>query len=155
MASSARPQFFCARPNGALTPLIPVDELPPHVSIRGVPRTLSPGETQGMTSLGNMGPRVHSYIVDGVSQVATRSSPANANGHHRSRDFDLQTALLRLASDENVPAPQRLAASSMLQQGAPPTWPMNSPANSNWLVSSGSGSSGGGASRQVSDICFV
>lgn len=154
MASSIRPQFFCTRPNGTLTPLIAVDELPPHVSIRGAPRTLSSNETQGMTSLGTVGTRAQSYIVEGVPSVATRA-PASANGH-RPGDFDLQAALLRLASDENVPATQRLAVNNMLQQGALQSWPMNNPANSNWMVPVSSGNGGvGGGSRQVRNIGFV
>ncbi|KAK1142590.1 hypothetical protein N8T08_007566 [Aspergillus melleus] len=147
MASSIRPQFFCTRPNGTLTPLIALDELPPHVSIRGAPRTLSPNETQGMTSLGTVSPRAQSYIVEGVPQVPTRAASANANGH-RSRDFDMQAALARLASDETIPPTQRLAVNNMLQQGTPPSWS----ASSNWLVPGGSGGSGGGGSRQSNPL---
>ncbi|KAI9039912.1 uncharacterized protein KD926_008897 [Aspergillus affinis] len=147
MASSLRPQFFCTRPNGTLTPLIAVDELPPHVSIRGAPRTLSPNETQGMTSLGTLSPRAQSYVVEGVSQVPTRATSANANGH-RSRDYDMHTALARLTVDENMTANQRLAVSNMLQQGSPQSWS----ANNNWLVPSGSGGSGGGSSRQSNPL---
>jgi hypothetical protein len=40
MASPGTAQFFTTRPSGVLTPLIAVDELPAHVSIRGVTRTL-------------------------------------------------------------------------------------------------------------------
>ncbi|PLB50287.1 hypothetical protein P170DRAFT_508491 [Aspergillus steynii IBT 23096] len=147
MSSSMRPQFFCTRPNGTLTPLIAVDELPPHISIRGAPRTLSSNETQGMTSLGTVGSRPQSYVVESTTAVATRTSPTSANGH-RSRDFDLQNALLRLASDETVPASQRLAVNNMLQHGAPQNWTMNNPTSSNWLVPSGNGGSSGGGLRQ-------
>ena len=50
MATPSRPQFFCTRPDGTLTPLVALDELPTSVTIRGISRTLNAGETQGMTS---------------------------------------------------------------------------------------------------------
>lgn len=60
-------QYFCNRPGGVLTPLVPVDELPSHISIRGVPPRLMPGQTHGMTSLGTLLPRPEPFIVDTVN----------------------------------------------------------------------------------------
>lgn len=80
MGSQARPVFFCARPNGVLTPLIAMDELPTHIIIRGIPRNISPGETQGMISCGVAVPRPHPLIVDVPgSTVATGSNVQNVN----------------------------------------------------------------------------
>ncbi|KAE8363966.1 hypothetical protein BDV27DRAFT_165140 [Aspergillus caelatus] len=144
MSSPLRPQFFCARPNGTITPLIAVDELPSHISIRGVPRTLSANETQGMTSLGTVSPRAQTYIIDGLVPASTRASSGP-----RSRDFDLQASLMRLVSDENVPANQRLAVNALLQQGISQNWFMSNASTSSWLVPSSSGCTGGsGSSRQ-------
>ncbi|KAE8148984.1 hypothetical protein BDV25DRAFT_141249 [Aspergillus avenaceus] len=145
MSSQPRPQFFCARPNGTLTPLIAVDELPPNISLRGVPRTLSPNETQGMTSLGTVPSRAQVYVIDGVTATTTRTS---ANAGPRTRDFDLQTSLMRLIADENVPANQRLALNTLLQQGISQNWFAPSASSSGWLVPSGSGGTTAGSSRQ-------
>ncbi|KAE8349868.1 hypothetical protein BDV28DRAFT_151486 [Aspergillus coremiiformis] len=143
MSSPLRPQFFCTRPNGTLTPLIAVDELPSHLSIRGVPRTLSANETQGMTSLGTVNPRAQAYVIDGLVSSSTR-----ATAGPRSRDFDLQASLMRLVSDENVPASQRLAVNALLQQGISQNWFMTNTSTSGWLVPSGSGGTNSGSSRQ-------
>ena len=145
MSSPLRPQFFCARPNGTITPLIAVDELPSHISIRGVPRTLSANETQGMTSLGTVSPRAQTYVIDGLVPASTRASSGP-----RSRDLDLQASLMRLVSDENVPANQRLAVNALLQQGISQNWFMSNAPTSGWLVPSSSGGTGSGSSRQVS-----
>lgn len=52
MSSSPRPQYFIAREDGTITPLIAVDELPENVQIAGVPAQLSPAGTVNMISLG-------------------------------------------------------------------------------------------------------
>ncbi|GAB1209358.1 hypothetical protein APSETT445_008131 [Aspergillus pseudonomiae] len=121
-------RFFCARPNGTITPLIAVDELPSHISIRGVPRTLSANETQGMTSLGTVSPRAQTYVIDGLVPASTRASSGP-----RSRDLDLQASLMRLVSDENVPANQRLAVNALLQQGISQNWFMSNAPTSGCL----------------------
>ncbi|KAF7593077.1 hypothetical protein BBP40_012094 [Aspergillus hancockii] len=146
MSSPLRPQFFCARPNGTITPLIAVDELPSHISVRGVSRNLSPNETQGMTSLGTVSPRAQTYVIDGMVSAATRVSSATAGS--RSPDFDLQASLMRLVSDENVPASQRLAVNALLQQGISQNWFLTNASTSGWLVPSGNGATGSGSSRQ-------
>ncbi|KAL2001726.1 hypothetical protein VTN02DRAFT_1338 [Thermoascus thermophilus] len=120
MTSSIRPQFFCARPNGTLTPLIALDELPAHVSIRGVPRVLSPSDTQGMTSLGTVSPRAQFYIVDGVPVSQARGVTGSSN--QLVRDFELHPSILRAAADDSLPVAQRLALQSFLQQGLSQNW---------------------------------
>lgn len=134
MASPIRPQFFCARPNGTLTPLIALDELPAHISVRGVPRVLSPSDTQGMTSLGTVNPRAQFYIVDGVPVSQARGVTGSSN--QLVRDFELHSSILRAAADDSLPVAQRLALQSLLQQGL----------SQNWFMGAG----GMGNPRQVS-----
>ena len=151
MAAPLRPQFFCTRPSGTLTPLIAVDELPTGITIRGVPRVLSASETQGMTSLGTVSPRSQTYVVEDISPALTRASiPSTAA--HRSRDGDLQSSLMRLITDKNVPATQRQAVNALLQHGIAQNWFMTNTPTSGWLVPNGSGGSGGGNSKQVGDF---
>lgn len=150
MAAPLRPQFFCTRPNGTLTPVIAVDELPTGITIRGVPRVLSASETQGMTSLGTVSPRSQTYVVEDISPALTRASiPSTAA--HRSRDGDLQSSLMRLITDENVPATQRQAVNALLQHGIAQNWFMTNTPTSSWLVPNGGGGSGVN-SKQVSDL---
>ncbi|RAK76117.1 uncharacterized protein BO72DRAFT_147850 [Aspergillus fijiensis CBS 313.89] len=148
MSSPIRPQFFCTRPNGTLTPLVAVDELPSHISIRGAPRTLSPSETQGMTSLGTVSSRLQFYVLEGTLPHTTRASPGTAPGH-RSRDNDVQATLMNLASDENIPVSQRVAISTLLQHGVSQNWFATPSSSSGWLVpSSNVNPQGNGTARQ-------
>lgn len=150
MSSSLRPQFFCTRPNGTLTPLVAVDELPAHISIRGAPRSLSPNETQGMTSLGAVSPRGQLYPVDGTAPAASR--PPSANGmNQRSRNNDMQSALMRVLSDDTIPANQRLALNNFLQQGSQ-TWQVPTPSPTGWLVPNTGGNPGHGNTQQVNQM---
>ncbi|GKZ35567.1 hypothetical protein AbraIFM66950_006266 [Aspergillus brasiliensis] len=116
MSAAIRPQYFCTRPNGTFTPLIAVDELPSHISIRGAPRVLAASETQGMTSLGIVQTRPQSYVVEGLSPASTRGTSTTSSGH-RTRDSDLQAALMRVLADECLPANERLAITSLIQHG--------------------------------------
>lgn len=134
MSAPIRPQFFCSRPNGTLTPLVAVDELPTHMSIRGTPRVLSPSETQGMTSLGTVNGRAQNYIVDGV--FPPRVPAGNGNANRRSRDFELQASLARVMADENIPANQRLALQAVVHQGLAQNWPVSGASPNNWVVPS-------------------
>lgn len=71
MSSQAplKPQFFVTRQNGALVPLIALDELPAHVQIRGVPRSLTAFDIAGMTPLGYCESRHQFYVVEGVNNT--------------------------------------------------------------------------------------
>jgi hypothetical protein len=100
MASPLRPQFFCSRPNGNLTPLIALDELPANVSVRGVFRYLAPQDTVGMTSLGTVEHRSQLYIVDGI-QVAPIGSPAIPVIIPNAQEYDLSSALSRIAGESS------------------------------------------------------
>ncbi|KAL4872971.1 hypothetical protein BDV12DRAFT_209646 [Aspergillus spectabilis] len=153
MSNALRAQFFCSRPDGTLTPLVAVDELPANISIRGVPRVLSPSETQGMTSLGSVDSRGQFFTIEGAAATAS-CPPCTGAGvtSHRTRTYDLQSSLMRLLADENIPANQRLALNSLLQQGLSPTWPMNSPSTSGWLVPNTGGSPSSGSGQQSSHL---
>ncbi|KAL4764087.1 uncharacterized protein BDW70DRAFT_157208 [Aspergillus foveolatus] len=139
MSSSLRPQFFCTRPNGTLTPLIAVDELPAHITIHGAPRVLSPNETQGMTSLGAVSTRGQFYSVEGAAPASGKNQPGSN---------DLQSHLLRLLNDENIPAAQRNALGALLQQSLPQNWQVTNPPTNGWLIPNNGSSTGAGNSQQ-------
>lgn len=150
MSSAIHPQYFCTRPNGTFTPLIAVDELPSHISIRGAPRVLAASETQGMTSLGIVQTRPQTYVVEGASPASTRGTSTNSTGY-RTRDSDLQAALMRVLSDECLPANERLAITSLIQHGVSRGMFAPSSSSNGWLVpNSGGGIAGNVGSRQVS-----
>ncbi|EDN10596.1 predicted protein [Histoplasma mississippiense (nom. inval.)] len=72
-----QPEFCITRPNGVVTALIAVDELPPFVTIRGVPRCLSQiDDDHGMINVGTVGSRGQFYTVD----VAVESRAHHING---------------------------------------------------------------------------
>jgi hypothetical protein len=52
MPGLLKPQFYITRPNGDFVPLIPVDEIPAHVSVGGVSRALSTQDIDGMYCVG-------------------------------------------------------------------------------------------------------
>lgn len=169
MTSPLRPQFFCTRPNGTVTPLIAVDELPSHISIRGVSRALSPNDTQGMTSLGTVNARNQIYIVDGVPNAPMRAAAGNpaaavaGGAGARSRDYELQASLVRILSDESIPANQRLALHSSIQQALTPQWAAGTAGTSstqtatagNWLVPAGGSGGRAGGPKQVSLFLII
>ncbi|KIV82993.1 hypothetical protein PV11_05055 [Exophiala sideris] len=64
-----KPQYFITRQNGALVPLIAIDELPANVQVRGVPRSLTPFAIAGMTSLGLCESQHQFYVVEGVNNT--------------------------------------------------------------------------------------
>jgi hypothetical protein len=65
---SLRPQLFVTRQNGTMVPLVAADELPSTLSIRGVPRTLSPHDISGMTGVGTFNSRHRQYVIDGLNK---------------------------------------------------------------------------------------
>ncbi|KAJ5569964.1 uncharacterized protein N7459_009394 [Penicillium hispanicum] len=110
MSAQSRPGFFCSRPNGVVTPLIAMDELPTHIQIRGVSRTLTPGETQGMTSCGVANARAEPWIVDGLPSGPHAS--ANKDGL-----AELQSILMKIMNDPSVASHHRAAVHSILYKG--------------------------------------
>ncbi|KAK2768637.1 hypothetical protein FQN54_000493 [Arachnomyces sp. PD_36] len=74
---SLRPQYFLARPDGKLTALVAVDELPRGIVLRDIPRTLESNDTMGLVSLGTAPRREEVHGVKVVSEdqnVEIRSS---------------------------------------------------------------------------------
>ncbi|KAJ5779625.1 hypothetical protein N7457_007345 [Penicillium paradoxum] len=110
MATPGRPQFFCTRPDGTLTPLVAVDEFPAGVSVRGVSRVLNASETQGMTSCGLAAPRPDPWAIDGV----VYSSPRGAGSENLS---EIRNFLLQVLGNGNVPENIRMSASLILFNG--------------------------------------
>lgn len=64
--SALRPEFFLEREDGSITPLIALDELPPHISVRGVQRNMTLGEAEGMKNLGRVPSQGAYYAVDSL-----------------------------------------------------------------------------------------
>jgi hypothetical protein len=107
MAAPNRPQFFCTRPDGSLTPLLAVDELPPGLVIQGLPRALTAGDTQGMTSCGLVSARSEPWPVEGVAHVFPRE--LNKEGL-----IEIQNIMVQIISDLQVPPRIRLAVQAIL-----------------------------------------
>ena len=86
-ADRPSPRFFLGRPDGTVTPLIAVDELPDEVEIVDIPRLLHHGELLGMNLAGSAERSITRYevCVGGENAVALRDlNPAvgeNGNGH--------------------------------------------------------------------------
>ena len=107
MADVLRPQFFVTRQNGAMVPLIAIDELPPALSLVDVPRELTPHDIHDMKGLGTHQSRHRRYIVERFRDRDHGSNPtvsrglANRNsnlpskrmlhGHHGSQQSHFQT----------------------------------------------------------------
>ncbi|OAP65592.1 hypothetical protein AYL99_01564 [Fonsecaea erecta] len=72
---SLKPQYFVTRQNGALVPLVAMDELPIHVQIEGVSRSLSVFETAGMTSVGVCESRHEFYVISSMNNTRSIPSP--------------------------------------------------------------------------------
>lgn len=58
-----------------MVPLVAMDELPSTISIRGVPRILSPHDIYGMTGVGNFDSRHRQYIVDSLNKGFETPTP--------------------------------------------------------------------------------
>lgn len=100
-------QYFVSRPGGSITPLVPVDELPAHISIRGVPPRLSPEQTHGMISLGISHRRGEPFVVDAdnVPHMGHPGSPRRASrrrGVHtlNAHGDDMTGLTLRILGEE-------------------------------------------------------
>lgn len=67
--SLVRPCYYLERPDGTLTALVEVDQLPEHVRIRGLSHKLSTADTTGMTSVGirEGGQRKYTVEIAGIS----------------------------------------------------------------------------------------
>ncbi|CEO59977.1 Putative C-x8-C-x5-C-x3-H type zinc finger protein [Penicillium brasilianum] len=111
MSSQMRPSFFCSRPNGSLTPLIALDDFPVGVNVRGVSRTLTPGDTQGMISCGSAEPRSEPWDLEG-------SVPGSRGTIASKEDLAaLQSVLFKIMADDNVSTELRMAIKGILYRG--------------------------------------
>lgn len=68
MSSLPRPKHFITRPDGTMTPLIALDEMPDDVRIMNVPTTLTPEQTAGMMSMGMEPKSTGKYSVEVTEQ---------------------------------------------------------------------------------------
>ncbi|KAI9673683.1 MAG: hypothetical protein M1817_002321 [Caeruleum heppii] len=108
-SASPRPLHFVCRENGAMVPLIAVDDLPEGVRIAGVSKTMwNINETVGMTNLGIFPANRHHYIVEGslvsgepeehvTTQQSHDSSSSTPTTSYRAPD-----ALVRPESNKGV-----------------------------------------------------
>lgn len=118
MVPKAPPVYFCARPDGTLTPMVALDEFPSSVSIRGVARYLTPGDTQGMTSCGVASMRAEPWVVDGVTSLGP-AEPSTTATTKEVRDSltELHDILLKIVSDNSVSSDHRSAVQGILMRG--------------------------------------
>ena len=76
-----RPQFFLCRPQtNTIVPLIALDELPPTITIRGVPRALDLKDLTGMTGVGPVEPRHRTHIVEMPNESTASRAPKTGGG---------------------------------------------------------------------------
>ncbi|KAL9042651.1 MAG: hypothetical protein Q9214_003713 [Letrouitia sp. 1 TL-2023] len=71
MARFPKPRYFVSRPDGTITPLIALDELPSSIRLTGVPTTMSTAETTGMISLGVEERSSGRYMIDMTERYST------------------------------------------------------------------------------------
>ncbi|KIX95300.1 uncharacterized protein Z520_08817 [Fonsecaea multimorphosa CBS 102226] len=64
-----KPQFFVTRQNGNMVPLIAMDELPIHVQIEGVSRSLGPHDIAGMIGIGTYEARHEFHVVRSMNNT--------------------------------------------------------------------------------------
>jgi hypothetical protein len=125
MSASNRPLYFCARPNGNLTPLIAVDELPTHLQVHGVPRTITVADTHGMTSCGISLARAEPWIIDDLNILANRTYIS------QEALIELQSLLNTLLTDPATTPNLRAAAQNFIYRGIDPNFPVQETSNSN------------------------
>ncbi|KAJ5769997.1 uncharacterized protein N7511_002048 [Penicillium nucicola] len=110
MPLTALAQHFVTRGDGTAALMIPADELPTHLSIRGVPRTLQASDTQGMISCGVAPRRAEPWIIDGtVAGLPFVKTPEDL--------AELTATLGRIVNDETVSADLRKSVQEVLYKG--------------------------------------
>lgn len=98
--------------------MVALDEFPSSVSIRGVARYLTPGDTQGMTSCGVASMRAEPWVVDGVTSLGP-AEPSTTATTKEVRDSltELHDILLKIVSDNSVSSDHRSAVQGILMRG--------------------------------------
>ncbi|KAJ5391382.1 hypothetical protein N7509_006872 [Penicillium cosmopolitanum] len=107
--SAPPPLFFCSRPDGTLTPLMPLDEMPLGMVFRGVSRVISPSETQGMTSCGVAPKRAECWAIESLGQDQPVKDPEI--------NQKIRKMLVDVLKLENIPATLRQDVSALITKG--------------------------------------
>lgn len=117
MSSSPRPQYFVAREDGTLTPLIAVDELPETVQIVGVPATLSPAGTMNMTSLGLKERSTQRYTVSYLGVAGPSATPSETTASAEETDRPVEEIVAPAANATKKGGRLKLAGMENWRQG--------------------------------------
>lgn len=104
--SLVRPCYYLERPDGTLTALVEVDQLPEHVRIRGLSRKLSIADTTGMTSVGIREGGQRKYTVE-IADISANShhrgeQPSNASA---TKNTGHENASVTIAATQSIKAP--------------------------------------------------
>lgn len=102
--SVVRPHYYLERPDGTLTALVEVDQLPDHVRIRGLPQKLSIADTTGMTSVGMREGGRRKYFVEIGENSANfyRGEPSKSSA---TKNTDLENPPFTIATTPSTKAP--------------------------------------------------
>lgn len=74
--SDAKPRWFISRAPGVFVALIPADELPQSVNLRGVSRTLTTDQMVGMSFVADAGPSKQRFLLQsGLSGLGVEQAP--------------------------------------------------------------------------------
>ncbi|KAG9780432.1 hypothetical protein KCU88_g3706, partial [Aureobasidium melanogenum] len=108
-----KPQYFVTRQNGAMVPLIAMDELPIHVQIRGVSRILDPYDIGGMICVGVSESRHQYYVVEALNNtkplVLERGNVSATTGQKMTEPVK---TVAPVASTQMLPPPKPVTLSS-------------------------------------------
>lgn len=107
--STPGPLFFCTRPDGTLTPLMPLDEMPVGMVFRGVSRVISPSDTQGMTSCGLAAKRSEGWAIESLGQDQPIKDPEI--------NKKIRKMLVDVLKLENIPVTLRQDVSDLVTKG--------------------------------------
>ncbi|KAJ5217141.1 hypothetical protein N7468_010149 [Penicillium chermesinum] len=98
--------------------MVAIDELPASITLRGVSRTLTPGDTQGMTSCGVATARSEPWVVEGLPASASTTAAGTTSGSESREGLnELHDVLLKIVSDNDVPSDHRTAVQGILMRG--------------------------------------
>jgi hypothetical protein len=105
-----------------------MDDLPDHVHIHGVPRTITVAETHGMTSCGVSMARNEAWIIEDLNILANRIYITQESL------IELQHLLNIMITDPSTTPNLRAAAQSFIYRGLDPTIPIEGIPNGNNMV---------------------
>lgn len=101
--SLVRPCYYLERPDGTLTALVEVDQLPEHVRIRGLRHKLSIADTTGMTSVGIREGGQRKYIVEFAEIPANshRGEPSKPSAFNDPENASVTTPSIKAPVSRN------------------------------------------------------